>query len=234
MEKALQNRVGYFFIAILIITTLGFYPTYLVKFPTFKGLTSAHHVHGFLGILWIGMLITQAFLIRAKKYALHRFIGKTSYVVMPLLLFSLFLVARAGYYRNIRVMSETETLAGMTNGIPDILFLGTLFTLAMVYRKKKAWHLRFMTSTGLMILGPGLGRFLIVFCGLPIPIAIPFIVLMTTGVALTWMIVDIRNKKSAFPMGVFVAIGFAAFGIGASNHSAWWQGFARWFAAVFF
>jgi hypothetical protein len=39
---------------------------------------------------------------------------------------------------------------------------------------------------------------------------------------------DIKNKKSAFPMGVYVAIGLAMFAIGAGSHSAWWQGFTQW------
>ncbi|MCF2502024.1 hypothetical protein L0663_01425 [Dyadobacter sp. CY107] len=234
MEKSLQNRVLYLFVGIFIITTLGFYPTYLSKFPSFEGLTTAHHFHAFIATLWIIMLITQSFLIRAKQYTLHRLIGKSSYVVMPLLLFSLFLVSRAGYYRNIKVISEADTLAALTNGLPDILFLGTLFTLGMVYRKNPSWHLRFLTSTGLMILGPGLGRFLIVFCGLPFMIAIPVLTFLTTGVALIWMILDIRQKKSAIPMAVFVGMGILAFVIGASNRSAWWQGFAGWVAAHWF
>ena len=234
MENALQNRVLYFFVGLLIITTLGFYPTYLSKFPTFEGFTTAHHFHGFVASLWIIMLITQSFLIRTKRYTLHRLIGQAGYVVMPLLLMSLFLVARAGYYRNIKVMSEADTLAGLTNGLPDMLFLGTLFTLGMVYRKRPSWHLRFLTSTGLMILGPGLGRFLIVFCGLPFMVAIPRMVSLTTGAALVWMILDIRQKKSAFPMSVFVTIGVLAFIVGANNHSAWWQGFAGWVAAHWF
>lgn len=234
MEKALQNRVGYFFVTILIITTLGFYPTYLSKFPTFEGFTNVHHVHGFLGILWIVMLITQAFLIRNKKYALHRLIGKASYVVMPLLLISFFLVARAGYFRNSKTMTEANALAELTLGLPDILSMGLLFTLAMAYRNRTAWHLRFMTGTGLMIIGPGLGRFLIVFCGLPFTIAIPLLVLLTTGVALVWMIMDIRQKKSAIPMGVFVVLGICTFLIGANNHSVWWQSFAGWVVANLF
>lgn len=234
MEKALQNRVGYFFVAILIITTLGFYPTYLSKFPTFEGLTNAHHFHGFIALVWIGMLITQAFLIRYKKYTLHRLIGKAGYVVMPLLLFSLFLVAQAGYERNIKNMSQADAFAGLSNGPPDLLFMGILFTLAMVYRHRPAWHMRFMTSTGLAIIGPGLGRFLIVFCGLPFQFAIPLLVLSTTGAALVWMIVDIRQKKSAFPMGVFVAMGIGIFLVGANSHSAWWQTVAGWIVTNLF
>ncbi|WP_375444625.1 hypothetical protein [uncultured Fibrella sp.] len=234
MEKVLHNRIGYFFIGLLVITFLGFYPTYLVKFPRFEGFTSAHHFHGFVALLWILLLIVQPFLIRAKQYSLHRQVGKLGYVIMPLVMLSLFLVARAGYYRNIRVISEADTLAGLTNGIPDLFFLGTLFSLGMIYRKNTSYHLRFLASTGLMMLGPGLGRLLVVAAALPVPVAIPIIVALTTGTGLVWLIVDIRQKRSPFPMAVFVGIGFIAFVLAANGHSAWWQSFAKWIAVHLF
>jgi hypothetical protein len=226
-EKVIQNRVGYLFVGILVITFLGFYPTYLSKFPTFTGFGSAHHFHGFVALLWLLLLIVQPFLIRAKRYDLHRRLGKVGYVLMPLVMGSLFFVARAGYQRNIQTMPQADALAALTNGLPDLVFLGTLFTLAMVYRKNTPYHLRFMASTGLMMMGPGLGRFLVTN-GLPFPVVILLIVSMTTGVALVWMIMDIRQKKSAFPMGVFVSIGVCAFLINVNSHSVWWQAFAGW------
>ena len=69
MEKALQNRIGYFFIALLIVTLLGFYPTYLIRFPTFKGFTTVHHFHGAVSLLWIILLITLAFLIQVNNHS---------------------------------------------------------------------------------------------------------------------------------------------------------------------
>jgi hypothetical protein len=227
MEKTLHNRIGYLFIAILLICILGFYPTYISKFPEFKEFTSAHHFHGLMALLWILMLIVQPFLIRAKKYSLHRQIGKFSYILMPLLIISLFFVSKAGYVRNIKTVPEVDALAGLTNGIPDMLNFAILYTLAMVYRKNTAYHLRFMASTGIMMIGPGLGRFLIVTFGIPFPIVILSIILLTSGVGLAWMIMDIRNKKSAFPMGVFVGIGVFTTLININSHSAWWQSFAK-------
>ena len=234
MEKLLQNRIGYLFIVVLLICLLGFYPTYISKFPEFKDFTSAHHFHGLMALLWILMLIVQPFLIRAKKHQLHRQIGKFSYILMPLLIISLFLVSKAGYERSIKMMPETAALAGLTNGIPDMFSFAILYVLAMVHRKNTPYHLRFMASTGIMMIGPGLGRFLIVTFGIPFPIVILSIILLTTGVGLVWMIMDIRNKKSAIPMGVFVGIGVFTTLININGQSAWWQSFAGWLAANFF
>jgi hypothetical protein len=228
MTKSLQNRLIYFFVFVLIITFLGFYKTYLIKFPTFEGFTNAHHIHGALALSWILMLIAQPILIQRKMLYWHRLVGKISYVTMPLLLLSLFFVAKAGYQRNIATMPEIEALAGLTNGMPDMVFMGSLYSLALYYKKKTAFHLRFMSATGLMILGPGLGRFLIVFCGLPFQIAIPLLISFSGLIALVWLIADIRQKKSAFPMGYFLLITLMAVFINANSHSSWWLGFAKW------
>ena len=233
MEKILHNRIGYGFIVLLIISLLGFSQTYLVDFPDFKRFTTAHHFHGLMALLWILLLIVQPFLIRAKKYELHRQVGKLGYVIMPLLIISLFFVAKATYVKNLATKSEVEALAVLPNGTVEIFAFSLLFFLAMKYKKNTPYHLRFMASTGLMMLGPGLGR-LLVTNGIPFPIVIVSIILGTTGVAVVWMILDIRNKKSAFPMGVFVVIGLVAGFVNANSHAAWWQSFGKlWVSTLY-
>lgn len=235
MEKALQNRILYFFVAIFIITNLGFYKTYLIHFPTFEGFPWVYHVHGMLAMAWIVMLIAQAYLIRVRNYDLHRFVGKLSYVVMPLFLVSIFLAAKESYLRNIQVKPQAEALANLTQGGSiDIFFLGLVYVLAIVYRKNVGYHLRFMASTGLIILGPGLGRFLFAFLELPVPLALLPMLLCITGTGIVWLIMDIRNKKSAFPMGIYVAIALAVNAMGIGSHSAWWQGFAKWWVETMY
>lgn len=142
---------------------------------------------------------------------MHRIVGKASYFIFPLLVLSFFLVARASYFRNIKAGGETEALAGMANGIPDMFYISILYDLGIYYKKKTSFHLRFFACIGLMILGPGLGRFLIVFCGLPPIIAIPSMVGVITLLTLGWMIADIIKKRSAFPIGALLAINAIAF-----------------------
>lgn len=57
---------------------------------------------------------------------------------------------------------------------------------------------------------------------------------LTAGIALVWLIMDIRQKKSVFPMATLLIICFTAAFIESNNHSAWWQAFAGWFAKVLF
>lgn len=42
------------------------------------------HLRGAVTALWVLLLITQAFLIRSGRRAVHRFVGKISYVLAPL------------------------------------------------------------------------------------------------------------------------------------------------------
>ena len=134
---------------------------------------------------------------------------------------------------NLATKSEVEALSVLPNGTIEIFAFSLLFFLAMKYKKNTPYHLRFMASTGLMMLGPGLGR-LLVTNGIPFPIVIVSIILGTTGIALVWMILDIRNKKSAFPMLVFVVTGFVAGFINANSHAAWWQSFGKlWVSTLY-
>jgi hypothetical protein len=228
------NRLIYYFIFLLLISIAGFYKTYIVKFPNFDGFTWAHHFHGAIMLTWIGMLIAQPIFIRTKRLDWHRLVGKASYFIFPLLLLSFFLVARAAYLRNIKTIGETEALASMGfSGIPDMFYISILYGFGIYYRRKTSFHLRFFACIGLMILGPGLGRFLIAVCGFP------FSVLGAMGLAITlftigWLISDIIKKRSAFPMAVFLGILVMVMSLGPNTHSAWWQGFAKWIATNLF
>ncbi len=234
-SSGIINRLIYFFIFLLLISIAGFYRTYLMKFPNFEGFNWAHHFHGAIMLLWIFMLIAQPIFIRTKNMKWHRIVGKASYFIFPLLILSFFLVGRASYFRNFAEKGEVEALAGMGfSGIPDMFYISILYILGIYYKKKTFYHLRFFASIGLMILGPGLGRFLIAVCGFSPNIAIPAMIFSIAIISLVWMIVDIRAKKSAFPMGVFLGIIAITFIVGPNSHSAWWQSFAKWIATHLF
>ncbi|MBC6112661.1 hypothetical protein ACFOG5_11410 [Pedobacter fastidiosus] len=226
-------RLICFFIFLLIISFAGFYKTYLVKFPSFEGFTWAHHFHGVVMLTWVLILVAQPILIKTKKLEWHRTVGKASYFIFPFLVLSFFLVARASYLRNIKFGSEADALSGMANGIPDMFYISILYGLGIYYKKKTSYHLRFFASIGLMILGPGLGRFLIAVCNLPFT-AIPVMIGAIALITLVWMISDIIKRRSAFPMAVFLAIIATTFIIIPNGHSVWWQAFAKFIAVHLF
>lgn len=235
LETQVQRNVGFFFVAVLTITLLGFFPSYFSKFPTFDGFAWPYHFHAVLALVWIGMLITQAFLIRAKQYRIHRTVGQASYVVIPLLLLSFLLMARAQYQRNTLVnhLSDADAVAALSrNGIPEFVFIAILYTLGIVYKKRPAWHLRFFTGIGLVMLGPGLGR--LAFGHLPPPVAGPILGVTFLALPLIWLIVDVVRKRSPVPLLTYIAITITAVVLPGQGHTAWWQGFAGFLARTLF
>jgi uncharacterized membrane protein YozB (DUF420 family) len=234
-ENLLQKNIGFFFIAVLIMTFLGFYPTYFTHFPMFEGFSWVYHFHAFFATLWIIMLIAQAFLIRKKKFQLHRKIGKTSFYVIPFLLFSFFLMAKTTYFKNIneKHLSETDALAYLSrSGLRDILYMVILYGLAILYKKRTSWHLRFFTCSGLMVLGPGLGRF--AFANFRPEVAGATMGVFLLLIPIIWLIIDIIKKKSPIPLLIFIAITISAIYLDGAGHSTWWQTFAKWFVNTFF
>jgi hypothetical protein len=86
MEKSynIYHNLGYWFLFLILLVLAGFYSSYFLVF--FQPTPSIIHIHFTLMTLWIVMLIVQPFLIKYKKVAIHRMLGKISYVLVPLVL----------------------------------------------------------------------------------------------------------------------------------------------------
>ena len=233
IEKV-QTNIGYFFIGILICTLIGFHLTYTVHFPEFKGFQTAQHFHGAMLLAWFGMLIVQPFLIRNKKYAWHRKLGKLGYVLAPLVCLSIFLVTKMVYFREIAHRPIPAVLGQIALDIPTILLFGLFFALAMVNRKNSATHMRYMIATSLLMIGPGLGRALIIFGGIPFPVAVTAVLYVSEILALIFLAFDFFKKRNTTPFLTIFLLLVLNHLCWAYQMSDWWQGFAAWFVKVFF
>lgn len=172
MEKKYKN-VSLLFLGVLLVVTWGFFKTYIIYFPKFEGdyhaggsgLTYIHHTHGALLLIWISFLIIQPILIKNGLYKIHRTIGIVSYLIVPLLLVSIFLVQKINYYRILHLSTAKEAIATI-NGIVYIPAFALLYSLAIVNRKNIPNHMRYMIGTSLLFINPGLSRALFVFFGM--------------------------------------------------------------------
>jgi len=151
MEKAYRN-ISYLFGAILLLVFAGFFRTYFGLFPHFSGLPTIAHFHAITILTWFALLIVQPILIRLKKTELHRLLGKVSYFVVPLLLLSIALMMKMAQLR-------VKNLFIFSISLADITFFVTFYLLAIVYKNKLAYHIRFMVLTVLPFINPALGRF---------------------------------------------------------------------------
>jgi hypothetical protein len=126
--------------------------------------------------LWIAMLIVQPFLIKFKKVAIHRLLGKISYVLVPLVLVSGFLMIRFSYYRVLDDLYQKaavglnqfnkEQILKQAAAYEAIAFFWLLifalfYSLAVFNRRKSAVHARYMVASALALLGPTVDRILL-------------------------------------------------------------------------
>jgi hypothetical protein len=211
----------------------GFYRTYTSEFPNFINKTITIHVHGVLLMMWMILLIVQPLLINTGRTQLHRTIGKVSWVLGPLIIVSMFLVGRGSYGRSIGNFPEKEILATMVLDIRGYLTFAIFWALAMFYRKNSASHMRYMIATGMLAIGPGIGRGLI-SSGVAFPTALAITDVLDLVIVGTLLGFDIYRKKNYKP---FLVV-FIVFLIGAIlwqvKDGAAWQSFAKWYAGMFY
>lgn len=204
------HNLGYWFLLFIVLSFAGFYHTYFVKLLDIK--TPIIHIHFLLMGLWISMLIVQPFLIKYKKLGSHRLLGKISYILVPLVLLSAWLLARSEYHRKIarltgaasaglNNLSEFEILKKASTNPATIVALfvfATFYLLAIWYRKQSAKHARYMLATALILLGPTVDRIIFINLGISRLLgSSPYFVsmLMIDLIFAMLLYLDFKNKR---------------------------------------
>ncbi|HSC54915.1 MAG TPA: hypothetical protein VLC98_14880 [Phnomibacter sp.] len=233
MQKVYRNT-AIFIVFILFGIQWGFYHEYLSQFPLFKDKTIIIHFHGALLMGWMLLLIAQPLLIQAGKASIHRTIGKASWVLGPLIILSLFLVGRGGYWRNAGAIPEPMNLAIMVLDTRGLFSFALFWSLAMLNRKTPFVHMRYMIATGILGIGPGVGRGLMNSFGYRLwdALAITDVVgLVIVGILLGF---DVYRKQNIKPfLTVFLVLLIGAI-LWQLRDTAFWQSFARFYANAFY
>jgi hypothetical protein len=219
---------GYYFIALAGLALLGFWPTYFSKF--FNGTADFKfyfHFHVTVISLWIASLITQPILIRRKQLKWHRLIGKLSYVLIPLIIVSVILVAHSRH-------SVTEENLDIQLFVPfkDLVILATAYSIAIINRHNIDLHARGMIVCGLVFIEPALIR-LIGYAISPFPMAyfLTIAIVFSLLIALIFLERNQRKGRWIFPMtlGLYVIMHSV---ILFEVHIAPWMAFSKWFASL--
>jgi hypothetical protein len=233
-ENTMQNNIVFLFIGIWLCAIIGFHKTYTIHFPDFKGFQWEQHFHGTVLMSWFLLLILQPLLIRYKKNHLHRNLGKISYLLAPLVCYSIFLVTRMVYLRDITNRPANSVLGQLSLDIPSIFIFGLFFILAMYNRKDSAVHMRYMIATSLLMIGPGLGRALIIYGGLPFPVSVSLVYYLMDLLAVLFLVNDIKkgnNYKPFLTITIILIFNHLCWAFQSAN---WWQSIARWFVTIAF
>jgi hypothetical protein len=219
------------FAAFLALAVFAFWPTYWTQMRA----TSAYtHLHAVTAAAWMLLLVLQSWAIGAKRVALHRGFGKASYLLAPLVVLTILLLAHDRIVR----AAPGEAYAIQTYILYLQLSLALLFALcwglAIATRRSVARHSRFMAGTALTLVDPVVIRLL--FWADPTPAFnyqwITFGLTDAALLVLIWLERNNRAGRLVFPglLAVFVlAQAPALLGLW---QGPLWQGFARWYAGL--
>jgi hypothetical protein len=150
LERTLFQKSYLYFIVFFLLMLLGFWFTYFTKI--LEQDNYRRHTHGITLILWCGMLILQPYLIRNKKYALHRQIGKLSYLIMPLIVLTT--VDLLKYTLRKKATLDTGSFFFIALVLNGLIAVSLLYGLAIYHKKKPTLHARYMICTAFPMFTP--------------------------------------------------------------------------------
>lgn len=159
MEKGYKNVV-YFLLILVAFVALGFYKPYFALFPDFgKPINTLVHIHALALLSWVLLLIVQLILIIKRQYAAHRLLGKFSYFLVTLIIVTSIGVMKKQYDEDIELkMSAAESVKALIIPFGEILTFSIFYLLAIIYRNKISFHLRYIICTALVLITPSLAR----------------------------------------------------------------------------
>ena len=226
--------ISIFFAIIYLTVQMGFFKTYLIHFPDFEGYVPLHHIHGVLMSSWLLLLIIQPLLVRSGRYKTHRFLGKLSYILAPLVLVSMFLILRLSFHKNIAVNPVRNAIADISFNIPQLFAFALFYSLAIVHKNNTPKHMRYMIGTALIMISAGLGRVLIQYFNLGVVPTLYIALFVQTGLAISFLVYDIINKKDRVPNIIIACSFLISTMIYYERYSDAYQAFGKFFTDTFF
>jgi hypothetical protein len=222
------SRSPPYLLGLLIVAMAAFWPSYFAL-----GLSGSHnyvHVHAATCLLWMAMLIAQPIFITRRRLDLHRLVGKSSYVIAPVLIVSMVLLA---HYRINLIAPADYALQTY------ILFLqlslavvfAVFYALAIAYRHTTAVHARFMVCTALTLIDPILARVVPLVAPDMIPFTqwISFVLTDSVVIVLIWMERGSLTGRKVFPIALGILLTSQLPALLGFDRTEGWQQFARWF-----
>jgi hypothetical protein len=177
---------------------------------------------------WPILLILQPVLIHKGRFDAHRFIGKLSYVIAPLIIISIFLIARFSYNKWIVEYTPEEVFSWQSITWMQLFVFVLFYSLAIFFRKDTPKHIRFMIGTAILVMGPGLSRIISVyFTSLPGEYAFLIPLYLKTGLAAALLLIDVIRKKNLMPYVIVLLAFILSDIVYHARYSEAWQAFGR-------
>lgn len=239
LEKVLYTRSYLYFLVFFLFALLGFWFTYFTRL--FDQENFRMHLHGIAVFLWCLMLICQAYLIRINARPLHRTIGKLSYLLVPIILFST--VDLLHYIYRAVVDPDPFALLFVALVLNALVVFVLFYVLAIYNRKQPTVHARFMLCTVFPMFTPITDRIINIYIpsllmylptlqGKPIEPVIGFILADILLVGLSIWDWRAHQRWNVFPLALVVMLLYQ--GSVLTFHAfPFWKSFSEWFIALY-
>lgn len=222
LNSALYRNGFLFFGMFFAVALWGFWSSYYSDPMQLQ--TALQHVHGITMTLWCVMLVGQAYLIRTHRRAAHRLVGRTSYVLAPLIVIVMVALIR-------------QSLQGLADAYLFLFYiLGAAFLFAIFYalavlnRGEPPTHARLMVCTVFPVYTAATDRIL---RGLSDGFGPAIAAWLLGDVLLAALAIwDWRSHRrlNVFPFAFITMLGFHI-AIFASPRIPIWRSFTDWFLA---
>lgn len=150
---------------VLVLAIAAFFPTYFGRFPAFENTSAVVHFHVATVVAWLALGVAQPILVARGRVALHRTLGHAVYVLLPIIAVGFALVMREGQLRH-----GNAGLVVATAFDASMFFF--LVGMGLLYRRRRAYHARFMMLSLVPFLNPTLGRLIAPQVSVPIELAV--------------------------------------------------------------
>lgn len=146
-------------VGISAIIVLGFAQFAARGYVNFGAAPLWVHLHGFVMVAWLALLIYQSSLVQRGNLVLHRQLGVIGVILAAgIVVLGSFTGLRAiALHRAPPFFSDAFFLALTQVGL---LFFAGMIVAAVAYRKRPEWHRRLMLGAVVLLMEPAFGRLL--------------------------------------------------------------------------
>ena len=202
------------------LALVAFWPRYLSQLPQADGY---RHAHALLGSAWMALLVLQPVLVRQRRLAAHRMVGRVGILVGVG-----FVVAGVLSAHRMLLAMDAERYARDGFFLYMVLAVTVIFAAALwlgvAWRHVPAVHGRFMACTLLPLLDPVLAR-LLGFHGPPLPDAayqLPALLLSVVALGALWWTLPQRSPgRASFGVFALASIGLLLLHYASEGNAAW-------------
>jgi hypothetical protein len=117
-----------------------------------------------------------------------------------------------------------DAVAMISLSIPGLIIFAGLYGLAIANRPRTYYHMPYMIGTALLMIGPGLGRVLILSFEIPPPIGISITLAAVSVLAVTLLVLDLVKKQDYKPFLIVTALMVLQSVLWEIRYTTLWQG----------